>query len=86
MPIHHMRRYLMEITIHIVRQLCCSPAGDFCLQSKTGNLYNLYGDRELSLNLVPQSVYDMQSAYYPTVNRRYGVPLDTRNNFVKSKY
>ena len=49
-----------------------------------GNLYNLFGDRELSLNLVPQSVYDMQSAFYPTVNRKYGVPLDTRNNFVKS--
>ena len=49
-----------------------------------GNLYNLYGDKELGLNLVPASVYDMQSNFYPTVNRRYGVPLDTRNNFVKS--
>ena len=49
-----------------------------------GNLYNLFGDRELSLNLVPQSVYDMQSTFYPKVNKRYGVPLDTRNNFVKS--
>ena len=50
-----------------------------------GLLYNIYGDKELGLNLVPQSVYDMQSAFYPTVVEQYGVPLDTRHDYAKSK-
>ena len=48
-------------------------------------LYNLFGDRELGLNLVPQSVYDMQSDFYPTVFNEYGVPLDTRHAYTKGK-
>jgi len=50
-----------------------------------GLLYNLYGDKELSLGLVPQAVYDMQSAFYPTVIEEYGVPLDTRHDYAKSE-
>lgn len=50
-----------------------------------GLLYNLYADRELGLNFVPQSVYDMQSTFYPTVEATYGVPLDTRHSYTKSK-
>ena len=50
-----------------------------------GLLYNLYGDKELSLNLVPQSVYDMQSAFYPTIIEEYGVALDTRHDYAKSE-
>lgn len=46
-------------------------------------LYNLFADRELGLQLVPQSVYDMQSAFYPTVANKYGVPLDTRHTYTK---
>lgn len=38
-----------------------------------GLLYNLYSDKELGLDLVPQSVYDIQSAFYPTVFNEYGV-------------
>ena len=48
-----------------------------------GNLYNLYGDKELNLGLVPQYVYDIQSAFYPTIIEEYGVPLDTRHDFAK---
>ena len=51
-----------------------------------GVLYNIYGDKELGLNLVPQSVYDMQSAFYPTIEEQYGVPLDTRHDYAKSEY
>jgi len=51
-----------------------------------GLLYNLYPDRELALNLVPQSIYDMQSAFYPTVSNKYGVPLDTRHNYTKDDW
>ncbi|PLB52445.1 glutaminase GtaA [Aspergillus steynii IBT 23096] len=51
-----------------------------------GLLYNLYADRELGLNLVPQSVYDMQSKFYPTVQNTYGVPLDTRHEYTKGDW
>ncbi|CZT46899.1 probable glutaminase GtaA [Rhynchosporium secalis] len=51
-----------------------------------GLLYNLYADRLLDLNLVPQSVYDMQSTFYPTVKEKYGVPLDTRHSYTKSDW
>jgi hypothetical protein len=48
-----------------------------------GLLYNLYADRQLGLGLVPQSVYDMQDKFYPTVKEKYGVPLDTRGTYTK---
>ncbi|KAJ5624405.1 hypothetical protein N7510_000714 [Penicillium lagena] len=48
-----------------------------------GILYNLYADAQLGLNLVPKSVYNMQSAFYPTVVNEYGVPLDTRHTYTK---
>lgn len=51
-----------------------------------GLLYNLYADMELGLDLVPQSVYDMQSTFYPTVEMKYGVPLDTRHSYTKSEH
>jgi hypothetical protein len=53
--------------------------------SSHGLLYNLYADKLLGLNLVPQSIYDMQSNFYPTVAQTYGVPLDTRNVYTKCK-
>lgn len=49
--------------------------------STHGLLYNLFNDRLLGTGLVPQSVYDLQSAFYPTVKDQYGVPLDTRNRY-----
>ncbi|WPV23828.1 Glutaminase A [Fulvia fulva] len=49
-------------------------------------LYNLYSDRELGLQLVPQSVYDMQSNFYPTKFNAFGVPLDTRHTYTKNDW
>ncbi|KAF2212262.1 hypothetical protein CERZMDRAFT_112001 [Cercospora zeae-maydis SCOH1-5] len=49
-------------------------------------LYNLYPDRELGLQLVPQSVYDMQSTFYKTKFNKYGVPLDTRHTYTKNDW
>jgi hypothetical protein len=40
----------------------------------------------LGLNFIPQSVYDMQSAFYPTVAEEHAVPLDTRHNWAKSDW
>lgn len=50
-------------------------------ESTHGLLYNLYNDRLVNTNLVPSSVYTSQSAFYPTVENTYGVPLDTRNQW-----
>lgn len=41
-------------------------------------LYNLWADALLDTQLVPRSIYQMQSDFYPTVAHKYGVPLDTR--------
>ncbi|KAK4547118.1 hypothetical protein LTR36_001339 [Oleoguttula mirabilis] len=49
-------------------------------------LYNLYSDAELGLELVPQTVYNMQSKFYPTVFNEYGVPLDTRHTYTKNDW
>ncbi|KAJ5154601.1 uncharacterized protein N7500_010040 [Penicillium coprophilum] len=51
-----------------------------------GLLYNLFADAQLGLDLVPQSVYQMQSDFYPTVENKYGVPLDTRHTYTKSDW
>jgi len=51
-----------------------------------GLLYNLYADALLQTHLVPQSVYQMQSNFYPTVENTYGVPLDTRHGYTKSDW
>jgi len=51
-----------------------------------GLLYNLYNDKLLGLGLVPQDIYDIQSAFYPTVRETYGVPLDTRHGWAKSDW
>ncbi|KAJ5970611.1 uncharacterized protein N7479_000529 [Penicillium vulpinum] len=51
-----------------------------------GLLYNLFADAQLGLNLVPQSVYQMQSNFYLTVDNKYGVPLDTRHTYTKGDW
>ena len=51
-----------------------------------GLLYNLYADRLLNTSLVPQKIYDQQSAFYPTIREKYGVPLDTRTKWTKSDW
>lgn len=51
--------------------------------SSHGLLYNLYADAQLGLGLVPDSVYQMQSNFYPTVANQYGVALDTRHTWTK---
>ncbi|KAJ6085590.1 hypothetical protein N7499_005219 [Penicillium canescens] len=51
-----------------------------------GLLYNLFADVQLGLDLVPQSVYQMQSDFYPTVANKYGVPLDTRHTYTKGDW
>ncbi|ETW83902.1 hypothetical protein HETIRDRAFT_449514 [Heterobasidion irregulare TC 32-1] len=54
--------------------------------SSWGLSYNLYADKLLKLNLFPQSIYDIQSAWYQTVSKPFGVPLDTRHTYTKSDW
>ncbi|KAI0455038.1 glutaminase GtaA [Xylaria acuta] len=53
-----------------------------------GLLYNLYANSLLGFgyDFVPQSVYDMQSEFYPTVALEYCVPLDTRHTYSKTDW
>jgi hypothetical protein len=54
--------------------------------SSHGLLYNLYADSLLQTHLVPRSVYEMQSAFYPTIAEAFGVPLDTRHSWAKNDW
>ncbi|RYP92057.1 hypothetical protein DL770_001835 [Monosporascus sp. CRB-9-2] len=56
--------------------------------SSHGLLYNLYANSLLGFgyDFVPKSVYDWQSAFYPTVALEYGVPLDTRHTWTKTDW
>lgn len=49
-------------------------------------LYNLYADSLVQTRIVPQEIYRMQSNYYPTQNKKYGVPLDTRSQRTKNDW
>ena len=55
-------------------------------RSSWGLLYNLYPDKLLRLGIIPQSLYDMQSAWYPTRSQIFGVPLDSRHTYTKSDW
>lgn len=55
-------------------------------QTSYSILYNLFPDTLLSLNLIPKSIYDMQSAFYSSVTNTYGVQLDSRNVYTKSDW
>lgn len=55
-------------------------------RSSWGLLYNIYPALLLNLSVIPQSLYDMQSDYYPSVSQIWGVPLDSRHAYTKSDW
>ena len=55
-------------------------------RSSYGLLYNTYPDKLLNLGIIPESLYTMQSNWYPTIAQIFGVPLDNRHSYTKSDW
>ena len=55
-------------------------------RSSWGLLYNTYPDKLLNLGIIPQSLFEMQSNWYPQVSQVFGVPLDNRHSYTKSDW
>ncbi|KAK4934972.1 hypothetical protein LTR10_023878 [Elasticomyces elasticus] len=71
--------------------LAIDPSGHHTMlgyqwRSSWGLLYNIFPARLLSLPIIPDSIYDMQCTYYPSVSQIYGVPLDNRHALTKSDW
>jgi hypothetical protein len=49
-------------------------------------LYNTYPALLLNLSIILESLYAMQSAFYPTLAQKYGDPLDNRQLWTKSDW
>lgn len=49
-------------------------------------IFNLYPDLLLNLSTFPQSAYDMESTYYPTVRKSDGVALDNRQFWTNTEW
>lgn len=72
-------------------EMAIDPSGRHTLlayqwRSSWGLLYNIFPDKLLGLGIIPQNLYDMQSAWYPTVSQIFGVPLDNRHDYTKSDW
>lgn len=69
--------------------LAIDPSGKHAMlayqwRSTYSLLYNTYPNVLLDLNIIPNSLYEMQSNYYPTVSQMFGIPLDSRHSYTKS--
>ncbi|KAH9482400.1 Glutaminase A [Psilocybe cubensis] len=60
-----------HLTLSVIREFCKVAVN-------WGLSYNMYADKLLKLDVFPESVYEMQTAWYKTVAQPFGVPLDTR--------
>ncbi|KAL8734315.1 MAG: hypothetical protein Q9166_001513 [cf. Caloplaca sp. 2 TL-2023] len=70
-------------------QLAIDPSGTHTLlayqwRSSYSLLYNTYPALLLNLSIIPSSLYQMQSSFYPSVSQIFGIPLDSRHSYTKS--
>ncbi|KLO10456.1 DUF1793-domain-containing protein [Schizopora paradoxa] len=51
----------------------------FQAEGSAGLIYNMYADKLLQTDLIPQSVYEIQTAYYTSqlASSKFGIPLDS---------
>lgn len=72
-------------------QMAIDPSGTHTLlayqwRSSWGLLYNVYPARLLNLSIIPDSLYQMQCDYYPSVSQLWGIPLDSRHAWTKTDW
>ncbi|KAL8691886.1 MAG: hypothetical protein Q9218_002991 [Villophora microphyllina] len=70
-------------------ELAIDPSGTHTLlsyqwRSSYSLLYNTYPSLLLNLSIIPNSLFEMQSAFYPSVSQIFGIPLDNRHSYTKS--
>ncbi|KAL8663084.1 MAG: hypothetical protein Q9202_004121 [Teloschistes flavicans] len=70
-------------------EFAIDPSGTHTLlsyqwRSSYSLLYNTYPSLLLNLSIIPDSLFAMQSAFYPSVSQLFGVPLDNRHSYTKS--
>ncbi|KAL8816101.1 MAG: hypothetical protein Q9223_004841 [Gallowayella weberi] len=70
-------------------ELAMDPSGTHTLlayqwRSSYSLLYNIYPALLLNLSVIPSSLYQKQSSFYPSVSQIFGVPLDDRHAYTKS--
>lgn len=80
----HANLDFQDDTSHGTHPLMNESYCEIYADNSKGLLYNLYADKLLGLNFVPESIYDIQSEFYPSVANTYGIPLDIRDAYTKS--
>ncbi|KAJ8587203.1 DUF1793-domain-containing protein [Rhizopogon salebrosus TDB-379] len=80
------QRYVPEILSYATSSDGLHLTLNYGNESSWGLSYNMYADKLLGTNVFPESVYEMQTAWYGTVANAYGVPLDTRHTYTKSDW
>ncbi|KAH8834149.1 hypothetical protein DL96DRAFT_1579578 [Flagelloscypha sp. PMI_526] len=55
-------------------------------ETSWGLTYNMYADRLIGTNIIPQEVLQMQTKWYSTLFGPFGIPLDTRSTKTKTDW
>lgn len=78
--------YYEEWVQHAISRLGKHTVLAYEHEASWGLLYNLFPDKLLGLDLVPESLYGMQCDWYWNQASKFGVPLDSRHSLTKSDW